>query len=335
MRIALVSDAWLPQVNGVVRTLDRVREEVATLGHEVTVISPDLFRTFPCPTYPEIRLAVDHWWKVGKMLAAFKPEAVHIATEGPLGMTARAACLKRRWPFTTSYHTEFPEYINARAPVPVTWGYRVMRWFHRPSKGVMVATETIRKELEAVGFDNIKRWSRGVDSKLFHPHNEPALALPRPIHLYVGRVAVEKNIGDFLDLPIAEGSKVVVGDGPQRAALEKRYPDVHFTGAKFGQELACHYASADVFVFPSRTDTFGLVMLEAMASGVPVAAYPVPGPLDVVNGHPAGALDEDLSEAVKRASRLSRQDCRDYALRFSWTACAEQFLGNLHPFGLD
>ena len=331
MRLALVSDAWLPQVNGVVRTLDRVRREVEALGHEVRVYSPDQFRTLPCPTYPEIRLAVDHWRKMGRQLDDFAPEAVHIATEGPLGLTARSVCLKRGWPFTTSYHTKFPEYVNARAPVPVSWGYRFMRWFHRPSKGVMVATPTIRAELEAQGFDNVKSWSRGVDTALFHPENQPALDLPRPIYLYVGRVAVEKNIEDFLGLEISSGSKVVVGDGPQRAALEQRYPDAVFTGAKFGEELARHYASADVFVFPSRTDTFGLVMLEAMASGVPVAAYPVPGPLDVVSDHPVGALHENLSEAVKRTTGISRQDCRDYALRFSWTACAEQFLGNLHP----
>ena len=331
MRLALVSDAWLPQVNGVVRTLDRVRREVEALGHEVRVYSPDQFRTLPCPTYPEIRLAVDHWRKMGRQLDDFAPEAVHIATEGPLGLTARSVCLKRGWPFTTSYHTKFPEYVNARAPVPVSWGYRFMRWFHRPSKGVMVATSTIRAELEAQGFDNVKSWSRGVDTALFHPENQPALDLPRPIYLYVGRVAVEKNIEDFLGLEISSGSKVVVGDGPQRAALEQRYPDAVFTGAKFGEELARHYASANVFVFPSRTDTFGLVMLEAMASGVPVAAYPVPGPLDVVSDHPVGALHENLSEAVKRTTGISRQDCRDYALRFSWTACAEQFLDNLHP----
>ncbi len=332
MKIALVSDAWLPQVNGVVRTLGRVCDELETLGHEIMVISPQQFRTLPCPTYPEIPLAYDHWWKVRDLLEDFVPDAVHIATEGPLGLTARSACLKRRWPFTTSYHTKFPEYVAARAPVPLSWGYRFMRWFHRPSRGVMVATDTIRKELEAEGFDNIKPWSRGVDTELFRPDQQPALDLPRPVHLYVGRVAVEKNIEAFLDLPIEGGSKVVVGDGPQRASLQQRYPDVVFTGAKFGEELARHYASADIFVFPSRTDTFGLVMLEAMASGVPVAAYPVPGPLDVVNGHPSGALDEDLSKAVARASGLSRQDCREHALRFSWTACAEQFLGNLHPF---
>ena len=331
MRLALVSDAWLPQVNGVVRTLGRVCDELEKLGHQTLVISPQQFRTLPCPTYPEIPLAYDHWWKVRRLLEDFAPDAVHIATEGPLGLAARSACLKRGWPFTTSYHTKFPEYVTARAPVPLSWGYRFMRWFHRPSKGVMVATPTIRAELEAQGFDNVKSWSRGVDTDLFHPENTPALDLPRPIYLYVGRVAVEKNIEDFLGLPIDGGSKVVVGDGPQRPALEQRYPDAVFTGAKFGEELARHYASADVFVFPSRTDTFGLVMLEAMASGVPVAAYPVPGPLDVVSDHPVGALHENLSEAVKRTTEISRQACRDYALRFSWTACAKQFLGNLHP----
>ena len=336
MHIALVSDAWYPQINGVVRTLARVKDELEAIGHQVTVVSPDLFRNFPCPTYPEIRLAVTS----AKALEAFVDvngiEAIHIATEGPLGWAARKLCVRRDWPFTTSFHTRFPEYIEARAGIPPSWLYAVLRRFHAPASGVMVATETLHKELERRGFRNLRRWSRGVDTELFRPFpNETAEKRPydtgQPTFIYVGRVAVEKNIGAFLELDLP-GSKVVVGDGPQLGKLRERYPDVLFTGAKTGEDLARHYAAADVFVFPSRTDTFGLVMLEALAAGVPVAAYPVPGPLDVINGTPVGVLDEDLSSAAVRALEIPRDRCRNYALEFSWRACAEQFLEHLASF---
>ncbi|MEO1193254.1 MAG: glycosyltransferase family 1 protein [Pseudomonadota bacterium] len=333
MRITLVSDAWYPQINGVVRTLNRVREELEALDHQVTVIAPSDFKTIPCPTYPEIRLAL----RPGKPLAAkleeSQPQAIHLPTEGPLGLAARSYCRKRGLPFTTSYHTRFPEYISARAPVPVSWGYRFMRWFHGGSSGVMVATPSLKRDLEGRGFTNLRQWSRGVDLTLFRPEppGPPPLDLPKPVFLYVGRVAVEKNIEAFLKLDLP-GSKLVVGDGPQLASLRKSYPEVHFAGAKVGEELARHYALGDVFVFPSRTDTFGLVLLEAMASGLPVAAYPVTGPLDVVGGSGAGVLDEDLAKAAKAALELDPKVARAYAERFSWRACAEQFRGFLAPF---
>jgi glycosyltransferase involved in cell wall biosynthesis len=333
MRILLVTDAWAPQVNGVVRTLERVRSECEALGHEIEVISPDQFRSVPCPTYPEIRLALWPGRRIGRRIEASGPDAVHIATEGSLGVAARRQCLRRRLPFTTSYHTRFPEYIHARFPVPLAVGYAAMRWFHRPSRAVMVATRSIRGELESRGFTNVADWSRGVDTALFRPGLEPALVLPRPVYLYVGRVAVEKNLEAFLEMPIAAGSKLVVGGGPQLAELEARYPKVRFAGARIGEELARHYASGDVFVFPSLTDTFGLVLLEALACGLPIAAYPVPGPLDVIGDSGCGALDRDLARAAARALEIPPKRCREHALTFTWRHCAEQFLANLHPIG--
>ncbi|GAB4394868.1 MAG: glycosyltransferase family 1 protein [Kiloniellaceae bacterium] len=333
MKILLASDAWYPQINGVVRTLNRVREELEAQGHSFEIICPEQFRTIPCPSYPEIPLAILPGIGMAKRIEAARADAIHIATEGPIGLAVRNHCVKRGLPFTTSYHTRFPEYLSARVPVPVSWGYAFMRWFHKPSKAIMVATNSMKRELEGEGFEHLVDWTRGVDTRLFRPDAPKALQghnLPRPIHLYVGRVAVEKNIEAFLKLEL-EGSKVVVGDGPQRAALEAEYPDVLFVGAKQGEDLAAHYASGDVFVFPSRTDTFGLVMLEAMASGLPVAAYPVPGPLDIVDGVGVGALNEDLGLAVGEAIRVPRERCREHALKYSWTACAEMFLNNLAP----
>jgi len=331
MKILIVTDAWYPQVNGVVRTLDTVRRELITLGHEVAVISPDGFSTIPCPTYPEIRLALFPRRRVGRAIEAFAPSAIHIATEGPLGWAARAYCRRRGRPFTTSLHTRFPEYVHARFRLPVAWGYSVLRRFHRPAEGVMVATPSMRGVLRARGFDNLKSWSRGVDTALFRPRDKNFLADERPISMFVGRVAVEKNVEAFLSLDLA-GTKYVVGDGPLLNTLKARYPEVRFTGYKTGDELARHLAAADVFVFPSRTDTFGLVLLEAMASGVPVAAYPVTGPIDVVDSHKVGVLDDDLGRAARAALDISPEDCREYALGYSWRACAELFLGNLHRF---
>ena len=330
LRLALVTDAWTPQVNGVVRTLQRTKHELEQLGHRVEIISPDLFFTLPCPTYPEIRLAVWPGPSMARRLQAFAPNAIHIATEGPLGRAARAWCLKRDLPFTTAYHTRFPEYVAARFTVPLGWTYGMMRRFHAPSARVMVATQSIEADLRARGFGNIGRWSRGVDVELFRPDAPAELDLPRPIHLYVGRVAVEKNIEAFLKLDLP-GSKVVIGDGPQLAALKARHPEVHFLGAKFGADLARHVAAGDVFVFPSLTDTFGLVMLEAMACGLPVAAFPVAGPKDVIREGEVGALDWDLAKAIDRALALSGAACRAYAREFSWEAATRQFLANLAP----
>ena len=268
---------------------------------------------------------------VAKLIDGFRPCAVHISTEGPLGWIARRYCRRHRVPFTTAYHTRFPEYIHARWRIPPGVIYPLMRWFHRPASSVMVATQTIEDALKARGFDNIRRWSRGVDTRLFRPRPKDFFPDPRPISLYVGRVAVEKGLEDFLELDL-EGTKIVVGDGPQRAELEARYRDVRFVGVKTGEELAQYYSAADVFVFPSRTDTFGLVLLEALASGVPVAAYPVPGPLDVIDGSGAGCLDDDLAAAVRNALTIPGSLCRAHAETFSWQASVSQFLGNLHVF---
>jgi glycosyltransferase involved in cell wall biosynthesis len=331
MRIALVSDAWLPQVNGVVRTLTTLAREVTGLGHEVRPITPERFRTIPCPTYPEIRLALLPSRAVARLIDEADPDAIHIATEGPLGMAARRHCLRRGLDFTTSFHTRFPEYVAARFGVPVRLTYAWLRHFHAPARGVMVAAPSIRRELETRGFANIRAWSRGVDAGLFEP--APRMdwpGIPRPIFLMVSRIAVEKNIAAFLELDMP-GSKMVVGDGPQLAEMKRRFPRVHFMGRHEGRDLARHYAAADVFVFPSLTDTFGLVILEALASGVPVAAFPVTGPLDVIGGAPVGRLDTDLRRAALDCLALSRETCRAYALTFSWRATAQQFLDNLVP----
>lgn len=329
-RITIVTDAWHPQVNGVVRSIERTNEELVKLGAAVSMVTPAAFRTLPCPTYPEIRLALAGYRRVADEIERSQPSYVHIATEGPLGLKARRWCLARGMPYTTSYHTRFPEYVSARLPVPQSWLYALVRRFHNAGAGCMVATDTLERDLRARGFRNLMRWSRGIDADLFRPR-EPLAGmadLPRPIFLNVGRISVEKNIEAFLDLDLP-GSKVVVGDGPQREALARRHPKVRFTGALFGEDLARHYASADVFVFPSRTDTFGNVVLEALASGLPVAAYPVMGPLDILGGSKAGALHEDLRTACLRALSLSREDARAHALRFSWAASARQFLTNV------
>ena len=334
MRIALASDAWSPQINGVVRTLAAVAAELRRDGHQVVPITPDRFRSLPCPTYPEIRLAVGARRGSARLLDALSPDAVHIATEGPIGFAVRRFCLARGWRFTTAFHTRFPEYIHSRLAVPPGLAYAMLRRFHRPSSGVLVATDSIRRDLDARGFVNLRRWSRGVDAELFRPaageSERNFLGLKRPIFLCVGRLAVEKNIDAFLALDLP-GSKLVVGDGPMLNALARRHPEVQFAGRQTGASLAAHYAAADVFVFPSRTDTFGLVLLEALASGVPIAAYPVPGPLDVVGGSGCGILGEDLRAAALAALAIPGRRCRDYALGFTWSTCARQFLHSLAP----
>jgi glycosyltransferase involved in cell wall biosynthesis len=336
MRIVLASDAWFPQVNGVVRTLSTVVERLRDDGHEVLTITPEQFRTIPCPTYPEIRLALRPGRKTRSLFREFRPDAVHIATEGPIGQAAFRACRDAGLPFTTSFHTKFPEYIHARARVPVSWTYAWLRRFHGRAVRVMVTTETIDRELRDWGFDNTVVWTRGVDTGLFRPRHEGEWpermrSLERPIQLYTGRVAVEKNLAAFLALD-TPGTKVIVGDGPQRAELEAKFPDAVFVGEKHGEELACHFAAADVFVFPSLTDTFGLVLLEALASGIPVAAFPVPGPLDVVGHDGPGCLDADLGHAVTRALATSDPErCRTHALGFSWERCVELFVSYLAP----
>jgi glycosyltransferase involved in cell wall biosynthesis len=332
MNIVIVSDAWFPQVNGVVNTLDRTRRELERLGHTVHVLSPEGFRTVPLPSYPEIRLALFPGRRVRRMLDDLKPDAVHIATEAPLGLAARAWCLRNRFPFTTSFHTQFPEYVWLRTRIPLGVTYRMMRWFHAPASTVMVATPTLHERLTRRGFRNLGYWSRGVDTALFRPREKSFLDLPRPVFLYMGRVAIEKNIEAFLKLDLP-GSKVVVGGGPDLEMLKRNYPTVHFTGYKSGEALARHVAAADVFVFPSRTDTFGLVLIEALASGVPVAAFPVQGPIDVIEPGVTGCLGEDLRAAALKALELDPARCREAALRYTWEACTRQYLGHIEGAG--
>lgn len=328
MKILIATDAWQPQVNGVVRTLSAVTAGLAAAGHNPVVFGPDRYRTIPCPGYAAIRLAVGAGPALGGQLTAFAPQAVHIATEGPLGLAARRFCLKQDWPFTTAYHTRFPEYLQARCGLPLAWSYAALRRFHAPSRHVMVATETMRRELTGRGFGRIVAWTRGVDFGLFRPGREPALELPRPVFLYVGRVAVEKNLPAFLDLDLP-GSKLVVGDGPSLPAMQRRYPNVHFAGAQSGEALVRHYAAADVMVLPSRTETFGLVMLEALACGVPVAAFPADAPRDVIGESGAGVLDDDLARAARAALAIPRERCLTHAATFSWEASTSQFLSHL------
>jgi glycosyltransferase involved in cell wall biosynthesis len=331
MRILIVSDAWFPQVNGVVRTLSVVADKLRAMGDTVEVIGPDRFRSMPTPGYAEIRLAIAPKRKLARLVAEFRPEIIHIATEGPLGWAMRALCRRNHWPFTTAFHTRFPEYLEARTGIPADWSWRVMRRFHEAGEGTFAATASLRQELTRRGFTKLRPWTRGVDLDKFRPGEGDSWAgLPRPIFLYAGRVAIEKNIEAFLALDLP-GSKVVVGDGPALEGLKQRFPQVTFTGYRENGALARSYAGADVFVFPSRTDTFGLVLLEALASGTPVAAFPVTGPIDVVTNSRVGALDEDLRAACLKALECDRTACRSHAEAWSWDACVAQFRAALVP----
>jgi len=333
MRIAIITDAWEPQVNGVVRTLQSVRAVLEREGHRVLVISPDKFLSLPCPTYPEIRLAVTRVATVGNMLEEFQPEAIHLATEGPLCVAARRWCIRHGFPFTTAYHTQFPDYVSARSGVPAEWVWRYIKWFHAPAAAILASTPSIRQSLVDHGLTQVRHWGRGVDLANFRPGAEPhpAMAgLAGPVQLYVGRVAIEKNLEAFLDSR-HPGTKVVVGDGPARATLEARYPEARFLGALFGPELARAYAAADVFVFPSKTDTFGLVMIEALACGVPVAGYPVTGPIDILTPE-VGATSTDLDQAIAEALTKDRAACAAYGAGFTWEVSARQFVEALRPF---
>lgn len=330
MRIAIATDAWSPQVNGVVMTLRQTRDELIRQGHEVVMITPEGRPSFPCPTYPEIRLTLFQGRQIARELDAFAPDCIHIATEGTIGLSVRRYCRKRGLRFTTAYHTQFPEYVRARFPIPVSWTVALLRWFHRPAVRTMVPTPSIQQLLTERGFEDVVIWSRGVRIEEFVPEPKHEYDLPRPIWVYVGRVAVEKNIEALLELPLS-GSKIIIGDGPDKERLSKAHPDCQFLGYKFGAELASLLAGADVFVFPSVTDTFGLVMLEAMACGTPVAAFPVTGPIDVVIDGETGILNDDLRTAAIEALELDGRKCREFAEARSWRRSTVQFAGHLAP----
>lgn len=334
MKIAIVTDAWMPQVNGVVRTLQAVRRELEAGDDVIEVVAPDGFPSIPCPTYPEIRLSLAWSGQVGDRFKEFRPDAIHIATEGPLGMAARRWCQRKGLPFTTAYHTQFPEYVAARTGLSPRLLWRFERWFHEPAKATLAATESLRRQLAAEDIAPLLPFGRGVDLSAFPDVPPPLPAayadLPRPIQLYVGRIAVEKNLEAFLETS-QPGTKVVVGDGPARSALATRYPDALFLGALHGTDLAAAYAHANVFVFPSRTDTFGLVMIEALACGTPVAAFPVQGPIDIVT-EKVGALREDLDEAIAAALLRDRAECQAYGRSFTWERAAREFRGALARF---
>ncbi len=331
MRIAIATDAWAPQINGVATTLKRTIHHLESWGHEVLVIHPDLFRTVPMPGYESIRLAVFPKRKVFRLLEVFEPQAIHISTEGPIGLAARRYCKLHEFPFTTAYHTRFPEYVRLRLPIPLALSYALLRRFHRDAEKTLVATPSMVTALEQRHFDHLDSWSRGVDVDLFRPRAKARQKNTEPLFVYMGRVAREKNIEAFLKLDLP-GRMLVIGDGPELPALKKQYPHVEFCGFKTGEDLARRLAQADVFVFPSRTDTFGLVILEAMACGVPVAAYPVSGPQDIIEQGVSGVLDEDLGKAALAALKLDRNKVREQALRYSWQASSMQFLNHLAAF---
>ena len=328
IRALIATDAWHPQINGVVRTLEQVAARAPSHGVRPVFITPGQFHTLPMPGYPEIRLSLATPAALAAHIAEIRPHVVHVATEGPIGLAARAACLRHNLPLTTSYHTRFPEYLRARAPVPVALSYAVLRRFHNASDGILVSTPSLEHDLRRRGFRNLMRWSRGVDLARFRPRVQSTVDWPRPVFLNVGRLAVEKNLDAFLSLDLP-GTKVIVGDGPQRAELEARYPDAVFLGALEGERLAEVYAQSDVFVFPSRTDTFGVVILEALAAGLPVAAYPEMGPVDIIGGTAAGVINEELREAALACLAIPPGACTALAARYTWDESIRQFCANL------
>jgi glycosyltransferase involved in cell wall biosynthesis len=330
MRVAIATDAWHPQVNGVVRTLTSLAKAAAKLGTDLEFVTPEKFPSVSLPTYAKIRLALPNRNEIARRIERIQPDAIHIATEGPIGLAVRAYCLRHELPFTTSFTTRFPEYISARYPIPESWSYAALRRFHAPAAVTMVSTPSLTSELRQRGFGHLGMWTRGVDTDMFAPNHRIQLGLPRPIFLTAGRVAIEKNLEAFLSLELP-GSKVIVGEGPQETELRRRFPDAVFLGLRSGTELAGAIAAADVFVFPSLTDTFGVVQLEALACGVPVAAFPVTGPRDVIGDRPIGVLSDDLRAACLDALSVSRERCRAFALTHSWETSARQFNGHLQP----
>lgn len=331
-KILFITDAWYPQTNGVVRTMDSLGNELKKLGHEVHYITPLDFITVPCPTYPEIKLAIKPWPKLYKKIKSINPQIIHISTEGPIGWFARRYCIKNKIKFTTSYHTKFPEYIYERIRLPVKFTYKFMKYFHKNSSNVLVTTESMKEELADNGFDieKLKVWTRGVKHEVFSSGIKIQRKLKTPIWIYVGRVAIEKNIKAFLDLDI-EGSKIIVGGGPQLNELKKKYKDVLFTGMLKDDEIASYLASSDVFVFPSKTDTFGIVIIEALSAGLPIAGYPVPGPKDIVGNSEINTLDWDLKKSALKALTIDKDKCRQLSKKYTWENCAKIFLENVHP----
>jgi glycosyltransferase involved in cell wall biosynthesis len=334
MRVLVATDTWHPQVNGVVRTLSSLAAAARRLGVDVHFLTGEGFASLPLPTYPGLRLALPGRREIARRIEACRPDAIHLATEGPIGYTVRAYCVRNGLPFTSCFATRFPEYIAARFPVPEAWSYAALRAFHELATLTMVSTPSLLAELRGRGFENLAMWTRGVDTDLFRPDGAACLDLPRPIFMNVGRIAVEKNLEAFLSLDLP-GTKVVIGDGPQENELKRKFPEARFLGLMEGKTLAAHIAAADVFVFPSLTDTFGVVQLEALACGVPVAAFPVTGPRDVIGDAPVGALDRDLHRACLRALAVSRHDCRAFALRHSWETSARQFIGHVAPIAVS
>jgi glycosyltransferase involved in cell wall biosynthesis len=333
MKILIATDAWHPQVNGVVRTLVMMAEAAKGLGAEIEFLTPQSFRTFAMPSYRDLRLALPGPSAIAGLIEQAAPDSIHIATEGPIGFMVRRYCRKRRLPFTTGFHTRFAEYVSARSPIPEEWVWALLRAFHRPSQAVMAATPELVGELRSRGFRNVVLWSRGVDTRLFHPRDID-ICLPAPVFLCVGRVAVEKNLEAFLDLDLP-GTKLIVGDGPARAGLQRRFPQAIFLGARHGEELAEIYAACDVFVFPSKTDTFGLVLLEALASGLPIAAFPVKGPRDVIGSAPVGVLSDDLRSACMQALTIPREACVEFAAAHTWEASARVFIEHARSVRFD
>lgn len=331
-KILIASDAWHPQVSGVVRTLDTTIHLLTDMGHTVRLIEPGMFANYPCPFYPEIRIAWPTTKRLYRILSDFAPDSIHIPTEATIGLWVRSYCLERGLAFTTSYHTKIPEYLSRMIWFPESASYSYLRWFHSKASTVMVATPSIEQELKAKRFRNrFARWSRGVNLDLFYPRPRTYPAEHRPVQTYVGRVSTEKGLEDFLNLK-TPGKKYVVGDGPARAMLQAQFPDAVFLGKLSGEPLAEAFANSDVFVFPSKTDTFGLVILEALACGVPVAAYPAPGPIDILTDDRVGAMDDDLGKAVELALQRGQSEaCVALARQYTWERCTEQFLSNLVP----
>jgi glycosyltransferase involved in cell wall biosynthesis len=327
-KILIITDAWYPQTNGVVRTMDNLGQQLQKRGHQVKYITPNEFITVPMPTYPEIRLALNAWPKINKMIKAYNPQVVHISTEGPLGFFGRKYCHKNNIKFTTSYHTKFPDYVYARTKIPVNFSYRFMRFFHKHSQSILVTTQTMKKELAENGFDEnkLKVWTRGVEHDVFG-NGTKVKDFKGPVWIYVGRVAIEKNIKAFLDLDV-EGTKIIVGDGPQMNEVKKKYPHVVFTGMLGDKDIANYLASSDVFVFPSKTDTFGIVLIEALAAGLPIAGYKVPGPIDITGGTEIDSLDDDLKTSALKSLKIDKSKCKELAQKYTWEECAKIFEEN-------